>query len=60
MSLSATRDALMATSTGACLSGNPGCVPINIFGGPEALTPEMAEYVTVRPYSETKASLLQF
>jgi iron complex outermembrane recepter protein len=59
MSLSRTRDALMATNPTTCLSGNPGCVPINIFGASSDFTSAMADYVGVSAFSETMTSLAQ-
>jgi outer membrane receptor protein involved in Fe transport len=59
MSLSRTRDALMATNSSTCLSGNPGCVPLDIFGPSSDFTPAMADYVGVSAFSQTKASLAQ-
>ena len=40
--LSRARDAIRATNVNSCLSGNAGCVPINIFGAPGTLGSEAA------------------
>ncbi|MGC4252490.1 MAG: TonB-dependent receptor [Sphingobium sp.] len=58
MSLTRMRDALMATNSTTCLSGNAGCVPVNIFD-PNGFTDQMASYVGVSAQSETRTSLAQ-
>lgn len=53
------QDALLATDRNSCLSGNDGCVPINLFGPAGSITPEMAA-ATLSPASTiNKTSLLQ-
>jgi iron complex outermembrane recepter protein len=37
-------NAMNAVSTTACRGGQPGCVPLNLFGGFGTITPEMAAY----------------
>ena len=44
--LSKVRDALLATNSSTCLSGNDGCVPLNIFGANNSITPQMVKYIT--------------
>ncbi|WP_439470107.1 TonB-dependent receptor plug domain-containing protein [Blastomonas fulva] len=52
-------DALLATNPVTCLSGNPGCVPVNVFGDEGSITPEMAQYLTADSSSFVKTSLGQ-
>ncbi|QJU60605.1 TonB-dependent receptor [Sphingomonas sp. AP4-R1] len=59
MSLSRTRDALLATNTSSCLSGNTGCVPINVFGDRGSINENMAGYVSVPALSVVRSSLAQ-
>ncbi|WP_223796952.1 TonB-dependent receptor domain-containing protein [Sphingomonas nostoxanthinifaciens] len=58
-SVSRVRDALLATNTSTCLSGNTGCVPINLFGGTGSVTSAMNGYVTVPAFSVVRSSLAQ-
>ena len=53
-------DALLATNTTSCLSGNAGCVPINIFGPTGSITPAMVAGVTAPSVTKLGTSLLQF
>lgn len=53
------RDALLATDTTSCLSGNAGCVPLDVFGQEGAITPAMASYLTADAQSTIKTSLAQ-
>ncbi len=51
-------NALNAVSTTACRGGQPGCVPINLFGGFGSITPQMAAYASAsaidkQAYSQT-------
>lgn len=57
--LSRFRDAILATNTTSCLSGNDGCVPVNIFGGPGTITPEMVDYLTDASTISTDVKLSQ-
>ena len=57
--LSRVRDALLATDTTTCLSGNDGCVPLNVFGVPGTITPEMADYITDASSISTDVKLSQ-
>ena len=59
LSLSRFRDALLATNTSTCLSGNTGCVPINIFGPIGSVTPAMNNYVVVPAFSSVRSTLAQ-
>ena len=56
---SRSRDAVLATNTTTCLSGNAGCVPLNIFGDTGTITPAMANYLTASSTILNKASLAQ-
>jgi outer membrane receptor protein involved in Fe transport len=53
------QDALLATNRNSCLSGNDGCVPINLFGPQGSITPEMAAGILSPASTTTKTSLLQ-
>lgn len=53
------RDALLATNTTTCLSGNTDCVPLDIFGLEGSITPEMVSYLTANSTSTTDTSLAQ-
>ena len=53
------QDALLATDKTSCLSGNDGCVPINIFGPVGSITPAMAAYTLSPSTSANNTSLLQ-
>ena len=57
--LSRVRDALMATNTTTCLSGNAGCVPLNVFGLEGTITPDMADYITDASSIATDVKLSQ-
>ena len=46
LSVKRTQDAMYVDpTTGACMSGNSGCVPLDVFHGIGAITPEMLGYV---------------
>jgi outer membrane receptor protein involved in Fe transport len=57
--LSRVQDALMATNTSTCLSGNDGCVPLNIFGPSGSITPDMASYISQPSTSTNRVKLSQ-
>ena len=57
--LSRVKDALLATNTTTCLSGNAGCVPLNIFGPLGSITPAQAAYLTINSSVVIKTSLAQ-
>lgn len=52
-------DALLATNPDSCLSGNSGCVPVDVFGDEGSITPQMAQYLTADSRSFVKTSLGQ-
>ena len=54
------RDALLATNSQTCLSGNAGCVPLNVFGPEGSITPAMASYLLSASTSSIYTTLLQF
>jgi outer membrane receptor protein involved in Fe transport len=54
------KDALLATNTTSCLSGNAGCVPLNIFGPTGSITPAMVAGLTAPSTTKTGTSLAQF
>ena len=39
------KQALLATNTTTCITATGGCVPLNIFGGPGTITPEMTGFI---------------
>jgi outer membrane receptor protein involved in Fe transport len=51
-------DAVLATSAG-CVSGNAGCVPVNIFGGAGSITDDMLTYLTANSSTDIHTSLAQ-
>lgn len=53
------RDAMLATNTATCLSGNAGCVPLNIFGPDGSITPDQIPYLTADSTSTVRTSLGQ-
>lgn len=53
------RDALLATNTTTCLSGNTGCVPVNVFGGAGSITDPMIQYLGANASVTTRTSLAQ-
>lgn len=53
------RDALLATNADTCLSGNAGCVPLNVFGAEGSITPAQAGYLLSPSTTSNKTSLLQ-
>ncbi|WP_070936182.1 TonB-dependent receptor domain-containing protein [Edaphosphingomonas haloaromaticamans] len=59
MLMSRTRDALMATNTTSCLSGNEGCVPLNIFGGDGSINPDQIPYLTANSTVSVRSTLAQ-
>ena len=54
------KDALLATNTTSCLSGNAGCVPLNIFGPTGSITPAMVAGLTAPSTTKIGTSLAQF
>jgi outer membrane receptor protein involved in Fe transport len=53
------RDALLATNSTTCISGNAGCVPLNIFGAVGSITPAMLGYLLSPSTTDVKTSLGQ-
>ena len=53
------QDALSATNTATCLSGNPLCVPINFFGPAGSISPAAASFVSATSNVVRKTSLAQ-
>ncbi|NML10435.1 TonB-dependent receptor [Sphingobium sp. AR-3-1] len=53
------RQALLATSTDACLTDTNGCVPLNAFGADGSITDSMNSYLTANSQIATKTSLAQ-
>jgi iron complex outermembrane recepter protein len=53
------QDALLATNTSTCISGNPICVPLNVFGPTGTITPEMARFISADSTTRRTTSLTQ-
>ncbi len=53
------RDALLATNTATCLSGNAGCVPLNPFGAQGTITAAMIPYLLAPSTTTIRTSLGQ-
>ncbi len=53
------QDAVLATNKTTCLSGNDGCVPINLFGAAGSITPDQAAYTLSPSTTTNNTSLLQ-
>jgi iron complex outermembrane receptor protein len=53
------RQALLATSTSACLTDTNGCVPLNAFGADGSITDAMNSYLTANSQVAVKTSLAQ-
>ena len=56
---SKSRNALLANNTTACISADPGCVPINFFGPAGSITPAGVNYITAESSTVVKTSLAQ-
>lgn len=52
-------DALAATNTSTCLSGNALCVPLNLYGPAGSITPAMARFISGDSTVRTTTSLTQ-
>lgn len=52
-------DALAATNTSTCLSGNALCVPLNLYGPAGSITPAMARFISADSTTRTTTSLTQ-
>jgi len=53
------QDALLATDKNSCLSGNDGCVPINLFGPAGSISQQQAAYTLSPSTTANNTSLLQ-
>jgi iron complex outermembrane recepter protein len=53
------RQALLATDTATCLDPSQGCVPLNLFGPPGTITPEMADFIEGTSTITTNVKLSQ-
>ncbi|WP_380880018.1 TonB-dependent receptor domain-containing protein [Sphingomonas sp. DBB INV C78] len=53
------RDALLATNTTTCLSGNDGCVPVNVFGPDGSITADQIPYLTGNSTVAVRTTLAQ-
>jgi iron complex outermembrane receptor protein len=59
VSISAMRQALLATNPDTCLDPSNGCVPVNVFGAPGTITPEMASFLERPATFVTRSKLSQ-
>ena len=46
VSISAVREAILTTDGVTCSSGNPSCAPLNLFGGPDGVSPAAAAFIS--------------
>jgi outer membrane receptor protein involved in Fe transport len=53
------QEAVLAISPDTCLSGNPACVPLNLFGPSGSISPESAAFVSAPSSTVRSTSLLQ-
>lgn len=53
------RDGLLATNTSTCLSGNAGCVPLNVFGPAGSITDAMLRYAKADSTVRLRTTLAQ-
>jgi outer membrane receptor protein involved in Fe transport len=53
------QDAVLATDKSGCISGNDGCVPINLFGPVGSITPAQAAYTLSPSTTANNTSLVQ-
>lgn len=53
------REASLSNDGVTCISGNPDCVPVNLFGPEGSITPEMADYLQENSTSVNRTSLAQ-
>ena len=53
------RDALLATNTTTCLSGNAGCVPVNVFGAAGTIAQNQIGYITGPASITNRSSIAQ-
>jgi outer membrane receptor protein involved in Fe transport len=59
IALSRVRQALLANNPTTCITTTNNCVPLNIFGPDGSITPDMADFLTVKSYVGRVASLAQ-
>ena len=59
VSISAMRQALLSTNPNTCLDASNGCVPVNIFGSPGTITPDMAGWLERPATFVTRSKLSQ-
>ncbi len=52
-------DAVLATNTTTCLSGNALCVPLNLYGPGGSITPAMAQFISGDSTTRTTTELTQ-
>jgi outer membrane receptor protein involved in Fe transport len=52
-------EALLATNTTTCLSGNAACVPLNVFGPTGSITPAMSRFIEAASSTRRTTSLTQ-
>ena len=53
------REASLSNDGVTCQSGNPDCVPVNIFGPEGSITPDMARFLSEKSTSTNTTSLAQ-
>ena len=53
------KNAALATNTSTCLGANPGCVPVDLFGGVGSITPAMVNYLVAPSFGYVKTTLSQ-
>ncbi|PZN92503.1 MAG: TonB-dependent receptor [Alphaproteobacteria bacterium] len=53
------QEALLATNPDTCLSNNPLCVPLNVFGPTGTITPAMAQFISADSTTRRVTSLAQ-
>ena len=53
------QDALLATNPTTCLSGNPLCVPLNVFGPVGSITEAQSRFISADSTTRRKTSLAQ-
>ncbi|WP_310476233.1 TonB-dependent receptor domain-containing protein [Sandarakinorhabdus sp.] len=52
-------EAILATNTTTCLSGNAACVPLNLYGPAGSITPAMARFISADASTRRTTSLTQ-
>ncbi len=46
-----------AGDSDACRAAGNGCVPINLLGGPDSITPEMLDFISADSYTSVRSTL---